>query len=503
MSKSCLIIGGGIGGLVTACLLAKEDYKITILEQHYIIGGGLHCFHKNGVMFETGIHYISGFQEGGVLNKIFKYLNIEEHLKIKNLDTNGFDIVHIGSDNSIIKMGIGKDNYIKILSEKFPEELENIQAYIDDLYKITDAFPLYNLKTDSKNLWYFDQKFLTPVGTYIEQYVNDIKLQSILAYNNCLYAGEKYNTPIFLHALITKFYIEGASRFIDGSQQLADAMVKFIESKGGRVYTSAKVVKVNVENKKVLNVVTEDNRSFESDCYISGIHPSNLLKMIDQKQVQRSYRERLKSIKNTYSVFTMFVSFKPKSFKYLNSVYYYFNDYSNVWGAVDYTDETFPPGFMLITPPEKNQGAFASKAIINCMMNFDKVKKWEHTVLGNRDQSYYDFKKMYQDKLIEKISEVFPEFKNSIKDVFSSTPLTIRDYLGSKEGSLYGYKKESSDIVKSQVLPRTKIENLLLTGQNINLHGIMGVPLGSIITAGVLLGVENIVNKINQANFVE
>lgn len=129
MSKSCLIIGGGIGGLVTACLLAKEDYKITILEQHYIIGGGLHCFHKNGVMFETGIHYISGFQEGGVLNKIFKYLNIEEHLKIKNLDTNGFDIVHIGSDNSIIKMGIGKDNYIKILSEKFPEELENIQAY--------------------------------------------------------------------------------------------------------------------------------------------------------------------------------------------------------------------------------------------------------------------------------------------------------------------------------------------------------------------------------------
>jgi len=78
--------------------------------------------------------------------------------------------------------------------------------------------------------------------------------------------------------------------------------------------------------------------------------------------------------------------------------------------------------------------------------------------------------------------------------------LTLRDYLGTKDGSLYGYVKDCKNIVKSQVLPRTKLDNLLLTGQNLNLHGIVGVPLSAIVTVGKLVGVDNIIRKIVEAN---
>ena len=46
-------------------------------------------------------------------------------------------------------------------------------------------------------------------------------------------------------------------------------------------------------------------------------------------------------------------------------------------------------------------------------------------------------------------------------------------------------------------MPRTKIQNLFLTGQNINLHGIIGTPLSAIVTVGELVGVEHILEKIN------
>ena len=39
-----IVIGSGIGGLVTAALLAKAGKKVLVLEQHYVAGGFTHTF---------------------------------------------------------------------------------------------------------------------------------------------------------------------------------------------------------------------------------------------------------------------------------------------------------------------------------------------------------------------------------------------------------------------------------------------------------------------------
>ncbi len=51
----------------------------------------------------------------------------------------------------------------------------------------------------------------------------------------------------------------------------------------------------------------------------------------------------------------------------------------------------------------------------------------------------------------------------------------------------------------SQMSVFTKVKNLMLTGQCINLHGICGVPLTAINTAEGILGLNVVVNKINEA----
>ena len=74
---------------------------------------------------------------------------------------------------------------------------------------------------------------------------------------------------------------------------------------------------------------------------------------------------------------------------------------------------------------------------------------------------------------------------------------TIRDYYSSKEGAIYGTVKDCRNMAASYVTVRTKVDNLLLTGQNVSLHGILGVPLTAVSTCGEIVGLEYLLDKIN------
>ncbi|WP_338039489.1 hypothetical protein [Maribacter litopenaei] len=78
-------------------------------------------------------------------------------------------------------------------------------------------------------------------------------------------------------------------------------------------------------------------------------------------------------------------------------------------------------------------------------------------------------------------------------------PLSYRDYIGNHQGSMYGYVKDVNDPLKSFISPRTKIENLYLTGQSLNMHGILGVTISGVVTCSEILGGSYLINKITDA----
>jgi phytoene dehydrogenase-like protein len=152
----------------------------------------------------------------------------------------------------------------------------------------------------------------------------------------------------------------------------------------------------------------------------------------------------------------------------------------------------------MMTPPNERQGEWATKVLVTAPMPFDMVKEWEQTTVGHRGPRYEAWKNERARELLAMMEEVFPGFADAIDRINTSSPLTIRDFYGVKEGSICGFAKNCHHIALSQVPVVTKISNLLLTGQNNNLHGFCGVPLTAINTCEAILGINHVVNKINE-----
>ncbi|NTV19548.1 MAG: NAD(P)/FAD-dependent oxidoreductase, partial [Bacteroidales bacterium] len=122
--------------------------------------------------------------------------------------------------------------------------------------------------------------------------------------------------------------------------------------------------------------------------------------------------------------------------------------------------------------------------------------RWSNTKVGNRGEDYLEFKERISDEMITIAESRFPGFKSSIASKYSATPLTFRDYLSAPEGSAYGIMKNFNSPLSTLIQPKSKIENLFLSGQSLNLHGVMGVTITALMTCYEILGTDYLSGKI-------
>lgn len=499
MSKTSIIIGGGLGGLFTGALMSKQGFTVTVLEKNATIGGGLQTFSRHGVQFETGMHILGGLREGGSINKICRYLGIMDKMDIRDVDHDCMDSITYLSDNKTYRIPEGREAFVAYFAHEFPSERDDIRLYVDRLYDIADEVDFFYLRKGRDELFAHSEEFLWSADELIAHYIKDARLRDILAYMNPMYGGKHGHTPAYIHALINVLYIDGPSRFAGGSQQMADALADVITSHGGAIMAGDAVSHISVTDHQVTSLKTTSGREYQADVYISAIHPCSLLGIIDEHAFPKSYRMRVADIPNTYSAFTLYIVFRPQTFRYINHTCYFQTDYGKVWDYDDYDADTWPRGFMYMTPADKYQEPYASKMIVNCIMNFDEVRRWSDTTVGHRVKEYEEWKAERIEKVLHRMSQLYPSFRNMVESVYASSPLTIRDYYNEKDGALYGFRKDCRNIVLSQVPIYTKVRNLFLTGQNINLHGICGVPLTAVNTVEAIVGENKLINEINES----
>jgi all-trans-retinol 13,14-reductase len=497
-----VIIGAGLGGLECGAILSKEGRTVCIIEKNEQIGGSLQTFRREGVKFDTGVHYIGSLDKGQNLYQFFNYLGIMKRLHLQRMDATGFDVVLFQDDECEYPYGMGYENFTQFLSQKFPAEKVTIEKYCRDIKRICDNFPLYNISRATK---YEDTEIFTrSAKQYLEELTPNVRLRNVLAGTNLLYVGVGDKTPLYVHALVVNSYIESSWRCSDGGDQISKLLAREIKAHHGVIMRGKKVSEIHVEEDRAIYVQLQDGTKIYGENFISNIHPAQTMDITETDRIKPAYRKRIKGLENSISIFVLYIILKPGSLKYKNRNYYYFEQ-NEVWNCCEYTHETWPASYALFEAVPRKQKEFTEVITVMTYMKYDEVKKWANTVNTTLDENsrgddYDEFKRMKSEKLLDTMEKKFPDFRSRIKSYYSSTPLSYRDYIGTEDGNMYGVAKDFNDPLKTLIPARTKIPNLFYTGQNINLHGVLGVTVSAILTCSMLLGRDYIINQILKAN---
>ncbi len=494
-----IIIGSGLGGLVSANILAKEGKNVCVLEKNNQFGGNLQTFVRDKSIFDTGIHYIGGLDKGQNLYQYFKYLDIMDDLRIKRMDLDSYDVITFDSDEQEYPHAQGYDNFVKQLIRFFPKEGKGIKEYIDKVRNTCYKFPLYNLEHGDR---YYGEDLLTlKAKDYIDSVVKDPKLRAVLAGSNLLYAGDPDKTPFYVHALSINSYIESAWRCIQGGSQIAKLLVKRFRALGGTIYKYQEVNKFNFEEKQLISVATTKGDTFYGDNFISNVDPKLTLQIIGKEHFRNLYYKRIQNTESIISSFSLYIVFKPETFTYLNKNYYHTNSVDKVWTTQEYKEEDWPEAYLISMNEDRKHPGYADNLTSIAYMRFEETEPWADTfntvaIKNDRGEDYEEFKQRKIEAYLKEIEKKFPNIRSCIKSIHTSTPLSYRDYIGCYEGSMYGFAKDADNPMKSFLSPRTKIPNLFFTGQGLNMHGVLGVTISAVVTCGELVGKEYLLQRI-------
>jgi len=491
-----IIAGSGLGGLLCGYVLAKEGYNVCIVEKHHQLGGCLQSFTRNNSIFDTGMHYVGSMNEGQIMWQFFNFFNLLDRVKMKKMDEDAFDVIHIAGKEYHYAQGYEK--YKASLIRSFPEEKNGLDQFVDMLKTVSDATQSF-MTMDASGLESLPTMkfFETNAFQFIQSITNNKELQQVLSATNSLHFGSAEKTSLYVHMVINNSLIESAWRFVDGGSQIADALADSILGFGGTILKSTEVKQfvMNSSDTEVECIELDNGEKLFARKFISNIHPQKTLDMVDSSLIRKAYIKRIQSIEQTIGIFSVYIILKENSFPYLNYNYYHCEN-ENTWVADVYDQVIWPNGYMFYTPASSKSDTNADCITIMTFMKYDDVREWEHTTIEKRGQAYREFKQRKAEQLLDLAEQKFPGLKSSIKTYYTSTPLTYRDYTGTINGSTYGIMRDCNNALKTMITPRTKIPNLYMTGQNVNLHGVLGVTMGAFITLANFVGFNYIRDKI-------
>ncbi len=504
-----IVIGSGIGGLTTATLLSELGWKVCVLEQHYTAGGYTHSYERNGYEWDVGVHYIGDVGAQTRTRRMFDFLTGGK-LEWAPMDDE-YDRFYIGDKTFTARAG--RQEFRDNLVRQFPHEEEAIDAYLGLLKQVGGALSVFGMGRAMKP-WMRSVaapflKWKTPDIMFRKTYdvLSELTEDQDLIAVICGQWGDMGLPPrqsaFMVHSMIARHYLYGGFYPVGGSWKIADFIIPKIQAAGGEVFTYANVEQILTKDRQVRGVRMSDGHDIECPVVVSSAGVDNTFNYLLADEVVREtgYRKSLSKVRPSVGHLCLYIGLKETAERLglprTNFWIYPHNDYDRAVGNfMDSEDAEFPVVYVSFPsakdPDYLNRHPGTATIEIVAPAPYGPFEKWNGTTWGKRGEDYEALKADLSERLLRHLYDKLPQLEGRIDYHELSTPLSTEWFSAYKHGELYGLDHTPERLQQDWLTPKTKIDGLWLTGQDILTCGVTGAMMSGMLTVTSMLGMRKI-----------
>ena len=245
--ESVVVIGGGFGGLSTACYLANAGADITLLEKNEQLGGRASRLETDGFRFDMGP---SWYLMPDVFERFFGHFGRapDEFYELERLDPHYRVFWKDGDRVDILP---DREHNKALFEEYEPGAGEAFEAYLEESQRTYEIGMEHFVYEDRPRLRdYVDRdvlryswglSLLGKMQGHVEEYFDHPKLQQLMQYTLVFLGGSPTNTPALYNLMSHVDYNMGVYYPQGGIGAVVDGIVELAEELGVEFVTDAEV----------------------------------------------------------------------------------------------------------------------------------------------------------------------------------------------------------------------------------------------------------------------
>ena len=464
-----VVIGSGIGGLVTATQLAAKGAKVLVLERYIIPGGSGGYFKRGEYRFDVGASMIFGFGDRGTTNLLTRALAAVD-MKIETY-ADPVQIHYHLPDNLDLRVHRDYEKFLRELIAIFPHEEEGIRAFYGkcwEVFNYLNSMELLSLEEFRYLTRVFFQKPLSclglakylplNVGDIARKYIKDPKLLQFIDMECYLWSVVPADkTPMINAGMVFSDRHYGGINYPKGgvgqiAQKLADGLVRT----GGEIKYKARVKEIILENGKAVGVRLADNTEYRAKRVVSNATRWDTFgKLLPPEQMPTKEKKWQQRYKKSPSFLSLHLGVDAKVLPEGTDCHHILLE---SWDKMEENEGTI---FVSIPTLLDSDLAPTGYHIVHTFTP-SSIEDWQ----GLSPQEYENKKEAAANKLIDRLEAIFPGISAGLDYQEVGTPRTHRRFLGREDGTYGPVPRRKLAGLLGMPFNRTSIPGLYCVGDS-------------------------------------